>query len=235
MAIADAEVSDGTRRLDGIGAHQEHWAIFVRLVCPSPFRAKHPLATLTMNETFSHSDQLLRSETLLRPVARLLEPTWVRITVVSVYTSMLFCLTHANLKGTLLDQAEYPDHFSMLDKVFHFGSYAVLTYLLLSLFGGRRSFVRDRSWQHSFGSLALSYAILWSLLIFCYGAMDELTQPYFGRRCDIFDWIADVVGVLMANAVYFRRDIISSLFISFCSAKERLPNGAGFADRVGNQ
>jgi len=44
-----------------------------------------------------------------------------------------------------------------------------------------------------------------------YGAFDELTQPLFGRECDLFDWLADlqggVAGSLLAYAIdqWFRR------------------------------
>src|SRR5205807_5855406 len=31
-----------------------------------------------------------------------------------------------------------------------------------------------------------------------YGALDEITQPPFGRTCDFFDWLADMGGTLTA-------------------------------------
>ncbi len=31
-----------------------------------------------------------------------------------------------------------------------------------------------------------------------YAALDELTQPPFGRECDIYDWTADLCGTLTA-------------------------------------
>ena len=31
-----------------------------------------------------------------------------------------------------------------------------------------------------------------------YGALDELTQPIFGRDCDVMDWVFDVIGTASA-------------------------------------
>jgi VanZ family protein len=36
------------------------------------------------------------------------------------------------------------------------------------------------------------------LIMAAFAAADELTQPYFGRDCDIHDWMADMVGVCSA-------------------------------------
>jgi VanZ family protein len=34
-----------------------------------------------------------------------------------------------------------------------------------------------------------------------YAALDELTQPWFGRTCDLGDWLADAVGAACALAL----------------------------------
>ncbi len=31
-----------------------------------------------------------------------------------------------------------------------------------------------------------------------YGALDEITQPPFGRTCDFYDWLADLAGTVTA-------------------------------------
>jgi VanZ family protein len=39
------------------------------------------------------------------------------------------------------------------------------------------------------------------------GALDEITQPYIGRTCDLYDWLADLSGVVSGTillAVLFR-------------------------------
>ena len=43
--------------------------------------------------------------------------------------------------------------------------------------------------------------LLMLLIMPAYGAMDELTQPYFGRSCELADWACDVVGAVAAMAV----------------------------------
>lgn len=39
------------------------------------------------------------------------------------------------------------------------------------------------------------------LILAGWAALDELTQPYFGRDCDILDWRADMIGVTAAVAL----------------------------------
>ena len=38
--------------------------------------------------------------------------------------------------------------------------------------------------------------LAWGVLVvgLAYGAVDERTQPMFGRTCDVYDWLADAVG-----------------------------------------
>ncbi len=38
-------------------------------------------------------------------------------------------------------------------------------------------------------------------IVLAYAALDEWTQPLTGRSCDIYDWLADVVGVVIAISV----------------------------------
>ena len=40
--------------------------------------------------------------------------------------------------------------------------------------------------------------ILTLAIMSAYGAIDEITQPYFQRSCDIRDWYTDVLGTLAA-------------------------------------
>jgi len=58
------------------------------------------------------------------------------------------------------------------------------------------------------GAWYLSYWIwrpatrwIWLIVLItgaAYGALDEITQPPFGRTCDFFDWLADMGGTLTA-------------------------------------
>jgi len=33
--------------------------------------------------------------------------------------------------------------------------------------------------------------------LFLLGAMDEITQPYVNRTCDLYDWLMDISGVIV--------------------------------------
>lgn len=69
---------------------------------------------------------------------------------------------------------------SGLDKVAHFGAYAVLGAFL------------------AHATLRLGYPIFLALFVgMCYGATDELYQSTVpGRHASVGDWIADVLGVI---------------------------------------
>lgn len=75
-----------------------------------------------------------------------------------------------------------------VDKVAHFGAYALL--------GGLLAFAADRS------RLPLSLAAAIGIL---YGASDEIHQMFVpGRSPDVLDWAADVAGVALACLLYSR-------------------------------
>ena len=72
------------------------------------------------------------------------------------------------------------------DKVVHAAAYFVLVMLC-----GWARIQRGRS-------LHRSWACRWWLIYTLYAAVDELLQPLVGRYCQWSDWVADVVGVLLA-------------------------------------
>ena len=37
--------------------------------------------------------------------------------------------------------------------------------------------------------------LFWGALVLSYGVFDEITQPFFGRRCDVYDLLANLVGI----------------------------------------
>jgi VanZ family protein len=55
------------------------------------------------------------------------------------------------------------------------------------------------------GPLGLGRLAILGGVVAVYGALDETTQPLFGRDCDWFDWLADLqgglIGGLMALAI----------------------------------
>lgn len=76
-----------------------------------------------------------------------------------------------------------------MDKVLHFGAYAVLGWLL--------AFAVDRA------RLPLIVGVVLGLL---YGVSDEIHQAYVpGRSPDLLDWMADAAGVAAATFLYARR------------------------------
>ena len=47
-----------------------------------------------------------------------------------------------------------------------------------------------------------NWSLVWQipLILFVYGALDEITQPMFQRSGEVADWVADAAGVLIAVA-----------------------------------
>lgn len=110
----------------------------------------------------------------------------------SFYVTALFISTHVTLPDDSLPGGT--------DKIAHFVAYAGLSFLLLVWVSAKR--VR---------SLREILLALFACMLF--GAMDELLQIPVGRNCDIYDWIADVIGasigiLLFLNIRFFTpRDV----------------------------
>jgi VanZ family protein len=97
-----------------------------------------------------------------------LRPKWLLI----VYTAFIFVLTHTPPK----DLPRVP--YRINDKVVHFVMYGGWGFIA-GFIGGR-----NRGFRWLVAGLALALG-------------DELTQPYFGRNLDIWDWFADCLGLMM--------------------------------------
>jgi VanZ family protein len=82
-----------------------------------------------------------------------------------------------------------------LDKIAHFLIYAVLATLLVVAWPAKSVTPARQGWRQSGRYLAV-----WTIAA-GYGVIDELTQPWFGRHCDIWDWVADASGALTAILV----------------------------------
>lgn len=96
-----------------------------------------------------------------------------------VYWLTLFAATHTpdtNAAGPFLS----------FDKALHAGAYFVLTTLLLI------AWRRTGAWPTWRGRLAVAAIAL------AYGAVDEITQPYFERQCELLDWLFDGLGIALA-------------------------------------
>lgn len=100
--------------------------------------------------------------------------------VIGGYWLAMFVATHIPSKVV-------PD-LHVTDKVEHFAAYGLLAMLM----GG---YAWARRW-------CLWRSAIWPIVIGAiYGAVDELTQPYFNRACDIRDWRADVIGAVLGTAI----------------------------------
>lgn len=97
------------------------------------------------------------------------------------YWCLLFTATHIpKVPGVRIQHA---------DKVFHMVSYAGLAFLL--------AWAVPTMARHK-----LLNVLLASLLAITYGVVDEYSQIPFGRQADIYDWVADIVGVMVGLAIY---------------------------------
>ena len=83
------------------------------------------------------------------------------------------------------------------DKVCHITAYSGLTLLAAFVIGG-------------FERLMLSRYLMLGIGIAATGALDELTQPYFGRSCDLDDWFADMLGCGLGIALHLATAAISA-------------------------
>jgi VanZ family protein len=80
--------------------------------------------------------------------------------------------------------------FETSDKLYHFGGYAVLAFLVLC------------GWELTLGRLEPKHFFAVWLAGTCYGIVDELLQQPVGRTCDANDWLADELGVLCGLGFY---------------------------------
>ena len=100
-----------------------------------------------------------------------------------MYWIAIFVLTHRPL-GEI---AKPP--FPGADKVAHFVLYFGLTWI---------GAWRLRANQAGPG---LAQLLFWAGVYVAYGGIDEWLQSYVGRTMSLFDWFADVAGVVAASIV----------------------------------
>ena len=78
-----------------------------------------------------------------------------------------------------------------LDKVLHFIAYGCQGVLAMSVLcvAGRAS---------------LKNIVVLIVVLACFGALDEITQPAFGRQAEFLDWVADCTGIVLAIFLVLR-------------------------------
>jgi hypothetical protein len=108
----------------------------------------------------------------------------ITIGVLAIYWIVLFIVSHIPIP-----QIVYRAQVS--DKWLHFLAYINLVFLLwFSISPDRKVSWRNRTaWLIVFGAIA-------------YGGIDELIQPYFGRTKDVWDFAANVVGILAGQLIF---------------------------------
>ncbi len=93
-----------------------------------------------------------------------------------------------------LPSKEHVPLFEGVDKVFHFGLFGMLSILLFLAF-----FYEQRR-------PPLKAALLALLITAAYGAFDEFHQSFTPTRSvDVFDWVADAAGGMLAFLAALRR------------------------------
>jgi len=107
---------------------------------------------------------------------------WTTLTVLVIYWLALAIATH------LPRAPELP--LAQGDKYLHVAAYAVLATLAATCWSAWRPPMR-------MGQLLMLAAIL-----IAYAALDEVTQIPVGRKADLADWMADVVGILIGMSVF---------------------------------
>lgn len=107
---------------------------------------------------------------------------WPQV-LLAVYSIALFTATH----WPKLPGVDVPGK----DKTLHVVAYAILAGLLLNVL------VRQDRFRRGMGAVIATAAIAATA-----AALDEWTQPYVGRACDLFDWLADVAGAVGVCTAY---------------------------------
>ncbi len=100
------------------------------------------------------------------------------------------------------------------DKLYHFGAYLVLSFLL------------GAALWHAFPVRRRVIPLLVVLAAMAYGAVDEVTQILVGRACELNDWLADVSGAATAGAALYTLQI-------YFARRARLRAAAGGDDPRG--
>lgn len=75
------------------------------------------------------------------------------------------------------------------DKLVHFTIFSILVLM---------------GWRHrrkSNSSITARFWLTWGAVYLCYAALDEWTQPLFGRTMSRWDWLADATGVVAMSAI----------------------------------
>lgn len=113
------------------------------------------------------------------------------------YLTGLFFMTHTDLANGFSHVHFIAQQFYLSDKAFHFLGYMGLMFLVL-LTATQPLEKTDPELRFKTAKRVLT----WSTVVILYAIADELTQPIFGRSCDIIDFIADAMGISVGQVVF---------------------------------
>jgi len=124
----------------------------------------------------------LFSHDRLHRVSRLIHTLWI------AYWCLLLGLTHA----PKLPRIPLPLDRRLL--IAHAMAFALLAWLCMLAARARRP------------RLTWSLKIKWFWVLAVYAACDEILQPLTHRHADVYDWIADLVGVAVVFSLFGEAD-----------------------------
>lgn len=119
----------------------------------------------------------------------------IYIVVWALYFAVVLYLSLATFEGGLLNK------FSIIpniDKVVHF-----LMYFILTAFGVGYIFISNFKER---------YVWIYALSVIVISGLVEILQPQLGRGCEVFDFLANSMGVIFATSiVYALRDVVKRI------------------------
>jgi len=112
------------------------------------------------------------------------------LVILFFFTAIVFTFTH-------IPQQVLPVLLQMngLDKVLHALAYGIITFLFILSF--------RVSHNSMFNLIPLS-------TVLAFAAVDELTQNFVGRTASLYDWIADLAGIVFAQSIFLYHNRIQS-------------------------
>lgn len=96
----------------------------------------------------------------------------------------------ALMAGTHLPPSVIKPPPQLTDKLWHFGGYMILAFLLAA------------AWQAASGRLNGRHLRLLWIAIAVFAVVDEVTQAFVGREPSARDWLADVAGAAVGLMVF---------------------------------
>ena len=111
---------------------------------------------------------------MIKPKQQRFNGLWLTVAIVSL--ALLMILSHWPQETMPVDINRFG-----LDKIAHAAVYAGLAWLFLKGIPPGRTYV---GWFGVVGGLV------------CIAVLDEMTQPFFNRQFDLFDILADAIGII---------------------------------------